>query len=51
LNHETLVVRASCPLDIYLIIPRSTVCSVVSDRREVYLGAKPSVLMTDAKYL
>ncbi|HCQ20194.1 MAG TPA: hypothetical protein DIU28_01635 [Anabaena sp. UBA12330] len=25
MNHETLVVRASCPLDIYLIIPGSSV--------------------------
>jgi hypothetical protein len=31
LNHETLVVRASCPLDIYLITPGSAVSQIQID--------------------
>ncbi|MBO1045052.1 MAG: hypothetical protein ACK5CG_08315 [Aphanizomenon sp.] len=34
LNHETLVVRASCPLDMYLITPGSAVLSVLLFRVE-----------------
>ncbi|MTJ37047.1 hypothetical protein FJR08_21855 [Dolichospermum sp. UHCC 0260] len=30
MNYETLVVRASCPLDMYLITPESAVCDILS---------------------
>jgi hypothetical protein len=29
LNYETLVVRASCPLDMHLIRPESAVCDIL----------------------
>ncbi|MFM5944955.1 MAG: hypothetical protein ACKPE1_12945 [Dolichospermum sp.] len=40
MNHETLVVRASCPLDMYLITPGSAVCRFFSAHllnREYYI--------------
>ena len=35
LNHKTLVVRASCPLDMYLITPGSAVYEVVISRHQL----------------
>ncbi|MBO1067384.1 MULTISPECIES: hypothetical protein [Nostocales] len=46
MNHETLVVRASCPLDMYLITPGSAVYEVVISRHQI-INERLIILLQD----